>query len=197
MMFRFLSQQGTSINILKFQKSFEGDPLGCTSLYYSLHYFRSNVLTRDIVDFPIAFYSMRNVKSALRTNNLADYIMYMVNRQDYYAGYGLGTSFIAELHHDLGYIGVALGSALYGAILSWQYRSDRYSLWKFTVALMMLEEFVIMPRYGADVILRPFYNLTKMLVFAALIIYAEQIIKKGRQLPSFLMKILRKLRLAP
>ena len=37
-----------------------------------------------------------------------------------------------------------------------------------------MEEFVIMPRYGADVIMRPFYNLTKMavLVLFIVVIYA-------------------------
>ena len=121
-------------------------------------------------------YTQRSVGTALHTNCLADYIMYRVSEQDFMAGYGLGTSYIAELHHDLGYFGVALGSTVYGALLSWIFSPKRFSLWKFAVGMMMLEEFVILPRYGADVILRPFYNLTKMavLVMFILLVYVSK-----------------------
>lgn len=168
MAFRFLSQQGSSISVLKLQKELEGDPLSCTSLYYTIHYLRGNVITRYFVDFPMEYYTERSVNTALYTNCLADYIMYMVNAEDFFAGYGLGTSYIAELNHDLGLFGVALGSAVYGGLLNWLYAPKYFSYWKFALGLMMLEEFVILPRYGADVILRPFYNLTKMLVLGCL-----------------------------
>ena len=160
--FRFLSQQGTSINVIKFQKQFEGDPLGCTSLYYTLHYLRGNLLTRGLFDFPMEYYLEKSFQTVYETNCLADYIMYRVNPKDFFDGYGLGTSYIAELHHDLGYVGVALGSVVYGALLNWLYSPKNYSFLKFSLGLIALEEFVILPRYGADVIMRPFYNLTRL-----------------------------------
>lgn len=168
--FRFLSQQGTSINTIKFQKQLEGDSLGCTSLFYTIHYLRGNLLTRGIFDFPMEYYTGRTVETALYTNCLADYIMYMVDAQDFFAGYGLGTSYIAELNHDLGFLGVAMGSMVYGGLLCWLFSVKRFSYWKFAAGLLMLEEFVILPRYGADVILRPFYNLTRLLVLAAILV---------------------------
>ena len=172
----FLSQQGFSINILKLQKELEGDPLGCTSLYYTIHYLRGNVITRHLFQFPMEYYTQRTVETALQTNCLADYIMYMVDAEDFFAGYGLGTSYIAELYHDLGFFGIAFGSTLYGALLNWLFSTKYYSYWKLVAGLMMLEEFVILPRYGADVILRPFYNLTKMavLVLFLLLIYVSK-----------------------
>ena len=167
---RFLSQQGSSIHILKLQKELEGDPLGCTSLYYTLHYLRGNIITRHFFDFPMEFYTERTVETALNTNCLADYIMYKVDANDFFAGYGLGTSYIAELNHDLGLVGVALGSAVYGFLLNWLYSPKYFSYWKLALGLLMLEEFVILPRYGADVILRPFYNFTRSLVLVGLFV---------------------------
>lgn len=169
--FRLLSQQGTSINVIKFQKQFSGDGLGCTSLYYTLHHLRGSLLTRHIFDFPLEYYATRTINTVFRTNCLADYIMYMVSPRDYFAGYGLGTSYIAELYHDLSYIGVALGSVIYGALLRGLYSAKNFSFWKFTIGLLMLEEFVILPRYGADVIFRPFYNLTRLAVLVLVIMW--------------------------
>lgn len=167
---RFLSQQGSSIHILKLQKEVEGDPLGCTSLYYTLHYLRGNIITRHFFDFPMEYYTGRTVQTALNTNCLADYIMYKVDANDFFAGYGLGTSYIAELNHDLGLVGVALGSTVYGFLLNWLYSPKYFSYWKLGLGLMMFEEFVILPRYGADVILRPFYNFTRTLVLVAVFV---------------------------
>lgn len=190
MMASFFSQQGFSINILKLQKDLSGDSLGCTSLYYTLHYLRGNVITRNLFDFPMEYYINRSVETAMQTNCLADYIMYMVDAKDFFAGYGLGTSYIAELYHDLWFFGIALGSAVYGIILNGLFSLRQFSFWRFVVGLMMLEEFAILPRYGADVILRPFYNLTKMaiLVIFIVLVYVSKdkvsrlwntIVKKG------------------
>ena len=170
--FRFLSQQGSSIGVLKHQKVLEGDSLGCTSLYYTLHYLRGNFLTRGLFDFPLEYYLQRTVETAYHTNCLADYIMYKVSPSDFFAGYGLGTSYIAELYHDLGHVGIALGSAIYGFLLQWLYSLKRFSFFKFTCGLIILEQFVILPRYGADVLMRPFYSLTNLFVLTLLIGYA-------------------------
>ena len=186
----FFSQQGFSINILKLQKELSGDSLGCTSLYYTLHYLRGNVITRHLFDFPMEYYVNRTVETALQTNCLADYIMYMVDANDFFAGYGLGTSYIAELYHDLRFFGIAAGSAVYGVILNGLFSLKHFSFWRFVVGMMMLEEFAVLPRYGADVILRPFYNLTKMgflIIFIVLVYVSKEkvlklwniIVKKG------------------
>jgi oligosaccharide repeat unit polymerase len=176
------SQQGVSIETIKFEKQLEGDSLGCTSLYYTLKYFRSNVLTRNFVNFPLEYYATRSVNTAYETNSLADYIMYCVNQGSYFSGYGLGTSYIAELYHDIGYFGLAVVSIPYGAALYLLYAGQKRSVWGYAIAFMMLEEFVIMPRYSADVIFRPFYNMTKMFIFVVFILLFRT--RKGRDIFS-------------
>ncbi|MBR6572920.1 MAG: O-antigen polysaccharide polymerase Wzy family protein [Clostridia bacterium] len=178
--FRFFSQQGTSINTIKFQKVLEGDPLKCTSLYYTLYYLRGNLITGHFFDFPMELYLQRSIDTVYRTNCLADYIMYSVNADDFFKGYGLGTSYIAELYHDLGHLGIALGSFIYGFLFNWLFSLKKFSYWKFALGLLMLEEFVILPRYGADVIMRPFYSLTILTVLIILIIIYHYLKKRNK-----------------
>lgn len=169
----FINQQGVSINAIKLSKELEGDSLGCTSLYYTLKYWRSSVLTRHIANFPYELYSIRSIETALNTNCLADYIIYAKSPTSYLSGYGYGTSYIAELYHDGGYLLVMAGSALYGVLLKWLYDLSPISPWKSVAALLVLEQFVVLPRYGADVIVSPFYNLTRFMTFVGCILLVE------------------------
>ncbi len=64
-------------------------------------------------DVPEAYTS----RFALEGNKFGEYITYLAMPSKYVNGYGLGSSYIAELYADFGYVGVALGNILYGAIL--------------------------------------------------------------------------------
>lgn len=165
---RFFNQQGISVNVIKYAKQYGGEELGTTSLYYTLKYLRSGVLTRWIYNFPVEYYKMRTAASAYHTNSMADFIMYNYSSYQYAKGYGLGTSYIAELYHDGGYITLFLGSIFYGWLMARLFSLRSENVWRYTLAFMMLEQFMILPRYGADAILRPFYNLTKIIIFIAI-----------------------------
>jgi len=170
---RFFDQQGFTINVIKFAKQYGGENLGITSLYYTLKFLRSGVLTRWFFSFPVEYYKMRNAISALNINSLADYVMYNYNSYQYSIGYGLGTSYIAELYHDGGYFLLFFCNIFYGIILSKLFSLRSENVWRYTFALMMLEQFMVLPRYGADAIFRPFYNLTKMVILLAVFLFVK------------------------
>ena len=180
---RFFNQQGVSITTLKFQKRFEGDPLGCTSLYYTLKYLRCNSITEGLLNFPVELYEIRGQATALKTNSLADFIMFRVSKVQYLKGYGLGTSYVAELYHDLGYVGVGLGSLLYGFAMNRLFRVDgeNRSPWRLMLGFMVLEEFVILPRYSADVVLRPFLSISKNAVLLCCIFAVEYLSRHRKE----------------
>ena len=75
---------------------------------------------------------------------------------------------LAELYHDGGYITLFLGSIFYGWLMARLFSLRSENVWRYTLAFMMLEQFMILPRYGADAIFRPFYNLTKIIIFIAI-----------------------------
>lgn len=175
MLLGFLSQQGVSVNVIKYQKLFEGDSLGITSLYWTFKYLRTSYLTGDLFLISDQIYDYRSLDTVLFTNNLADYIQYNISVSDYFSGYGYGTSFIAEAYHDFGYLGVGAISMLYGFLLSklYSFKKSVNNVWRIAIALLMLEQFVILPRYSADVILKPFYNLTNVVLFTVIVIFVE------------------------
>lgn len=171
MFMSFFNQQGESINVIKYQKQLEGDQLKFTSFYYTIGYFRRSILTRGFSSFPRELYDLRTRATALYTNNLADYIIYKVKPDSYYAGYGYGTSYIAETYHDFGYAGVTIYSFIFGWALNklYSFRKKYASVWRIAIALMILDSITVLPRYGADSLLQPFYNLTNMTVFIVLV----------------------------
>lgn len=89
----------------------------------------------------------------------------------------------------MGFFGIAFGSAIYGVLLNGLFSLRHFSFWRFVAGMMMLEEFVILPRYGADVILRPFYNLTKMVV---LVLFILLVYMSKEKLQRIWNKILKK-----
>lgn len=176
----FFNQQGVSIQTLKLQKLYSTNKLYFVSFYWTLKYLRTSFLTRWIFGFPQALYAHRSIASAFNTNNLAAFIEYNQYPGKYLAGYGYGTSFIAESYNDLGYFGVALVSFIYGFILNklFSFKMKKISVWRVAIAFAMLEEFIIAPRYSVDIILKPFMNISSVIVFIGIIIFVNLIIKK-------------------
>ncbi|HEM6332912.1 TPA: O-antigen polysaccharide polymerase Wzy family protein [Streptococcus suis] len=181
MFFGFFYQQGTSINVIKFAKRFEGDSLGITSLYYTFKYFRTNIITGRFFQFPTSWYRLRNDYTAYYTNCLPDYIYYRISPYLFKKGYGLGASYLSELYHDGGYSLTVLGSMIYGVILQKLY-SLKSNVWLRTIALLILEQLFILPRYGADSFLRPFYSVSNVLVFILCILLTNIIFTTNRKI---------------
>ena len=169
MLIRFFDQQGFSINVIKYEQLYQDD-IGIVSLYYTFKYFRTSILTKWLTTFPVQYYNLRDFHTAYYTNCLADFIIYRVSPSMFAKGYGYGTSYIAELYRDGGYLLLAGGSAFYGVLLARLFDMRSGNVWKYTIALMILEQFMILPRYGADSILRPFYSLTNMAVLVLCIL---------------------------
>ena len=167
----FLSQQGVSIDILKYQKLYEGDELKWTSLYYTLRYLRISVLTRHLSGFPTELYDYRSWEEIVKTGNLSGYIMFNISKYMYYNGYGLGTSYIAELYHDFGYAGISIYSLVLGWVLKRLFVfEEKFDIWRVTISFLILEKLVVLPRYGADSILLPFYNLANVIVVIGILL---------------------------
>lgn len=105
----FIYSQGVSINVLKRGFIFKDQiPDG---YLYSMNFMRSGFIARL---FNIPIYTGNSVETALYGGNFAHALSYLFMPESYLSGHGTGTSYVAELYHDFGYIGVFLGSILYG-----------------------------------------------------------------------------------
>lgn len=97
--------------------------------------------------FGIPVPARSSVESALSGYVLSDALSYLQNPQAYRNGVSLGSSYIAELFVDLGWIGIAIGSLVYGVIFRFFERglSSRNILVSI-VFILISRELIIAPR---------------------------------------------------
>lgn len=82
------------------------------SLGDTLNYFKYSRLFHWFGTIPAA----HTAEYALQGHSYGDMISYLYMKSQYLAGHGAGSSFIACLFTDFGYLGVAIGSFLYGVL---------------------------------------------------------------------------------
>ena len=113
----FMDQQGGSINCIKriFYYQDQLSDMSWTSFSNTRSVLLENGLMRNL--FNIKVYDGNSVENALYGHYLSHRLSYLEYGQYYLLGHGVGSSYIAELFHDFGYIGVALGSLIYGYLL--------------------------------------------------------------------------------
>lgn len=88
---------------------------------YILQFTHTGLLARLL---GIEVYAGNTVDHATKGGSFAHALGYVVLGDQYLMGAGTGSSFIAELHYDFGYVGVFLGSALYGYLFTLIFRSQ-------------------------------------------------------------------------
>lgn len=113
----FLDQQGGSVNNIK-RVMYYHDQIKDLNLV-SFSGMNDNLFKNFIMRtfFEVKTYSGNSVEHALEGNSLAHRLSYYVYGIGYLNGKGTGSSYIAELYHDFGLIGVCAGNILYGILL--------------------------------------------------------------------------------
>ena len=113
----FFDQQGGSVNCIKrviYYDDMLFDLKWCS--FSTLHeVIFENVIARKV--FGATTYTGNSVQHALNGHSLAHRLSYYEYGNSYLAGHGVGSSYIAELLHDFGIIGVCVGNFIYGYIL--------------------------------------------------------------------------------
>lgn len=113
----FLDSQGGSINVIKrisYYKNELGDLTMC-SFDNTRTLLFENLIVRKI--FNISVYSGNSYEHAMYGHSLAHRLSFYSYGNGYLMGKGVGSCYIAELFHDFSYMGVLVGSLLYGLIL--------------------------------------------------------------------------------
>lgn len=110
--FDFFYDQGVTSNVIKRAYIYE-DQIPNDTLY-TLEFMRSGLIAK-LLGIPV--YHGNTVEHALYGGSYAHALGYILLKNSYLGGRGVGTSYIAELYQDFGYIGVILGNLLYSYIL--------------------------------------------------------------------------------
>lgn len=155
----FFQQQGFSSSLMRLE-AYYANVLN-SDVYYSFFgltkWVRTNSLFQAFVDFEYNFSYLHNsVEFATLGNSLSNSLGYIVlSRAQYLSGVGLGSCYIAELYHDFGYAGIAVGSTIYGVMMCavnkvWTFTKP--SIWKITLCFGLFESFIKAPRWNYDIV---------------------------------------------
>lgn len=139
--FRFFYEQGVSAYIVKRAYEVESNIPG--GVLYCLEFLHSGIPARLL---GIEVYNGNTVEHALYGNSFTHALGYTVMGKGYLAGGGTGSSYIAELYYDFGYLGVAIGSFFYGWVFSRFTRGQSYSLFKRSLLFIVISQFLWAPR---------------------------------------------------
>ena len=124
----FLYDQGVSLNAVKNAYKFRAQ---IPRQVYSLEFLHSGIWARIL---GITVYHGNTIEHALYGGSLTHSLGYTVLGTTYLAGVGTGSSYIAEVFFDFGYIGVILGNIIYSIVLANANRIGRKNN-TYTVAL--------------------------------------------------------------
>ena len=96
-------------------------------------------------------------------------VAYLVMPDHYLSGAAMGSSFIAELYADFKFIGVFLGSVLYGFLIRFTDKLPRNNYYLRVISMLLISTIIYSPRSGFST---PITALTSLInIFVLLLIY--------------------------
>ena len=138
----FFTVQGGSINVIKLGKSLESEIP--TDRLYTINSILSNILNLNPFEH-------NSLEYAFDGNSFAAIMSVLeYGTSEYLAGHGVGTSYIAELYHDFGYIGIVLGNVFYGWLIYLIQSIKKGALIENTFLLLMISPLLFSPRGEFD-----------------------------------------------
>lgn len=110
-------------------------------------------------------------------HSLANTLTYYTKYKSFLSGVGLGTSYIAEVWHDFGYIGLILWNIMYGVIFAKLYQWIQKGLWACAFGLIIIPDIIYAPRGQAAAFLNIFFSVTILGVFLIIHLMAKHLSK--------------------
>ena len=175
----FFESQGGSIDIIGYTKIYE-DKLNQPLLYMfdkSYEFIVTNPVSRIFTGQTA--HAANTVERAIYGTSLGQSLYYHMNRASYLAGFGGGSSYVAEIWIGYGYIGLFVWNFILARVILKikTYKFNR--LIPSVVILVFIQSLFFMPRAGFDGFVGEFLSATHLfMVFAMWLIY--KIIKSKR-----------------
>jgi oligosaccharide repeat unit polymerase len=153
-----------------------------TGRLYSLgpiiNFLRDNIFSSILFDVTVFTKASREL--ALEGYNFSFSLAYLINPEYYYLGGGYGSNFIAEIWTDFGFIGVIVGSAIYGLLMArftpwlWQ-RGPIFIAFTFAGALNL----IYAPRAEFFGFLTPTLSISTMLAYILVHLTAHNVARRA------------------
>lgn len=159
-----LLDQGNDIAILDFEYRFRDTlpdkPFAIGGIISLLH---NNIIGR-IIGLRQIPAQQNTVDIALNGYSFSAALMYQENRNGFLLGFGIGSCYIAELLNSFGFVGVFLGSWLYGAVLQ---KLSKVKFRGFIVngfALAMFQQLLMAPRATFDGFISSTFQIANLFI---------------------------------
>ena len=137
----FFYQQGVTSYIIK--RAYEMEAAIPGGVLYCLEFLHSGIPARLL---GIVVFNGNTIEHALYGNSFTHALGYTVLGKAYLNGAGTGSSYIAELYFDFGYIGVIIGSALYGWMFSLITRGLYSGIFTRSLLFIIISQLLWAPR---------------------------------------------------
>ncbi|MED3086994.1 O-antigen polysaccharide polymerase Wzy family protein [Bacillus toyonensis] len=166
----FFYSQGISANLIGYTKLYENQiPKDKYFTFGPLMEFINNKIIRPLNGLPEYF--GQTADRAINGNLFAHTLTYIIMPSAYLLGYGYGSSFVAEMYNDFSFLGVFIGSIIYGIILYLFYymlQNSNFIVVIFT--LMMTRSILFAPRGAALSFIVSSFSMPKVFAVVFIII---------------------------
>lgn len=168
----FFYKQGASANLIGYAQTLTNQlPEGTNYTFGRLiDFLRNNSITQTIFDIPK--YTAQTLESALYGNSFADSVSYILSPKRYLDGWGYGSSYVAELFKDFGFIGIAIGNFLLGIILALMTKLFKTGVLGVWVCLTMSRLLLYAPRDTATSFLVTSFSIINIITIVLIILLA-------------------------
>lgn len=136
----FFYDQGVSSYLIKRAYEFQSKIPDCI---YSLEFLHSGFFA-PLLGYTV--YHGNTIEHALYGNSFTHALGYILLNEMYFAGRGAGSSYVAELFYDFGYVGIALGSLLYGWMFTLIAKTDVGGLFRRAIIFVSITQLLWAPR---------------------------------------------------
>lgn len=162
---RFLSISGRSANVLGYaienQNRF---PKQFYTFGGLIDYIKYNPISSALFGFSKP--APQTVEFAMNMHSFDSALSYFVYPQTYFNGHGIGSSYLAEVFYDFGYIGIVIISIIYSAMLNKCETIGTNSILKRSLMLLLIRGLYYAPRGPALIPITNILNITTIAAFA-------------------------------
>lgn len=172
----FVVEQGVSVSVLHYAKLHEEHIPN--NNYVSgpiIKLFAENPVVKQMLN--IETYDRQSVESALYGDRFGDIISYLAMPYRYLQGFGMGSSYIAEVYHSAGYIGLIAINILFGIAIILIDKLFGRNIWISAFALMMLYRLIYAPRAATLDFISNTFNITHFAIFIGIYLMAKLLIR--------------------
>jgi oligosaccharide repeat unit polymerase len=172
----FFRSIGASTSVIKWGYMYDDQiPSGKSYILGStLNYLKYNFISAELFGYSTG----QTVEFALGGYSFSNVLSYIVYPARYLSGQGVGSCYIAEAYHDLGYFGVIVINFLYGFIIRNWIIFDKSHVWKTAISLYIISAFLKAPRGSADAFIPLVLNIKLLFIIILIIVIRKGIVSK-------------------